>query len=100
MNTNPVPIQREALAAAAATKFTVTQHRILLAVWILTYGKGKMFSNISYGMLEQKTGIDKHQIARSIKGLFKRNILKKIETPVGLAGMIGFNEHYEEWLLR
>lgn len=84
-------IANEIIERMATISFSVYEIRVIFIVWRKTYGWKKKEDWIALSQISKMTNILPQHVSRTIKGLIKRNILKRN------GRKIGFNKNYEQW---
>lgn len=91
-NGNFTRIHNSILLALARIKLNTQESRIIMAIFIKTYGFQKSEDWVSNGQLEEITGIHKSHCANTVTRLKKRNIVTKT------GNKIKFNKYFFNWI--
>jgi phage replication O-like protein O len=68
-------IANEILEALARADFTVYEFRIIFAILRESYGRSKKEAELSYGEMAKRTGLDRSNVYRTVKGLYRRSVV-------------------------
>ena len=89
-------IANELLEAILLGKFTLQQHRVLLAVIRKTYGYNKKIDDISASQIGAVSGMSRENVTRTLMQLQKMNVITKKDGQYG--SIIGIQKNYGKWL--
>lgn len=91
-------IANEILEHTYSAKLTVTQLKIIMAIWRYTYGFREKQHNLSLSFLAKAIGTNRNFISRELSKLCEMKIINKIlKTQQGQ--VLQFNKNYDEWVL-
>ncbi|UOA08467.1 replication protein [Methylobacter sp. S3L5C] len=90
-------IVNELLEALYRFEFSKCEYQIILAIIRKTYGYHKKADSIGNTQLAQMTGIERSNVARTIRSLIEKNIL--LRNTDTYTHTVGINKHYDEWNL-
>lgn len=91
-------ISNELLEAIISTHLSNAQASVLLAIIRNTYGFGKKAAELSVRYLAQATNNSSRTVARALKDLTIKNIVKIIGQGKRKANILELNKDYEKWI--
>lgn len=90
-----IDIANELAEAFFKLQLSGNEWRLLWVILRKTYGWKRKMDKISITQFQQKTGLDRRNIARALKALVDRNIIVKNVTT--FITTYGFNKDYSKW---
>jgi len=90
-------IANELLEAIIEYSFTMSEYKIILLVFRMTYGWNRKEALISYGKITSYTKLDKRYAKKMIKKLVQDRVLFK--NSIRGKNVLGLNKNYYTWRL-
>jgi len=89
-----IQIANETAEALAKYRLSGQEYQVLWVIWRKTYGWHKKKDRISLGQIAKLTGMNRQEVARAIKKLVYKGVVKKDNSYVNI---YQFNKYYRDW---